>query len=283
MTAHDGESMASFSTSWTTDYSQTASLRLPSARCAPLVDSAAQPTGLASCASQQSTSSQIGAGLSTATPSLLEVWKEILDTGRLTGALDLIFSSAMLVFTLQYYGEFLRWHENRSDVETFATLSDPILPSLNAVDFSVPLFALAYGSLLLFLWYARATPNVLAEAMQTHALVMWVRMVALYLTPLEAPTGTIPLVDPIAHADGIVFVRDLFFSGHTATTSVSFLVCRRQHAQWKALFLAMALITACLVLWQKTHYTIDVFAAPFFVYTSHGCVREVRALLRAQG
>lgn len=100
--------------------------------------------------------------------------------------------------------------------------------------------------------------------------------IALYLTPLEAPQGTIPLVDPIAHADGTVFVRDLFFSGHTATTYLVFLVCRRAHWRWKALFFAVAVATGAMVVVQKTHYTIDVFAAPFFVYTAHGVVQDVR-------
>lgn len=86
----------------------------------------------------------------------------------------------------------------------------------------------------------------------------------------------IPLVDPIAHADGNIFVRDLFFSGHTATTYLVFLVCRRVHWRWKTLFLAVALMTGSMVVVQKTHYTIDVFAAPFFVYTSHGIIQELR-------
>lgn len=86
----------------------------------------------------------------------------------------------------------------------------------------------------------------------------------------------IPLIDPIAHADGTILVRDLFFSGHTATTFLVFLVCRCGHWHWKILFLVVALATGAMIVVQKIHYTIDVFAAPFFVYTSHGIIQEIR-------
>lgn len=104
--------------------------------------------------------------------------------------------------------------------------------------------------------------------------------VALFLTPLEAPRGMVLLVDPIAHADGTILVRDLFFSGHTATTCLVFLVCRREHWGWKMLFFLITLATGSMVMVQKTHYTIDVFAAPFFVYTSHGIVQEFRRMCK---
>ena len=73
-----------------------------------------------------------------------------------------------------------------------------------------------------------------------------------------------------------MYVRDLFFSGHTATTFLAFVATRRQHAAWKALFFGLFAATAAMVLVQKTHYTIDVFAAPFFVYTINSVVREAR-------
>ncbi|KAF1323455.1 hypothetical protein FI667_g10567, partial [Globisporangium splendens] len=204
------------------------------------------------------------------------VWTQKFSQSQWKSKMDFALSVAALVCTIHSYGKFLRWHEERTDIAGFAGLSDPILPFLNAYDLSMPLFFLVYGAIILGCVYGFDKPDLLIEFSQTNTLVMWVRMIALFLTPLEAPHGMIVLVDPIAHADGTIFVRDLFFSGHTATTCLVFLVCRREHWRWKMLFFAIACLTGSMVVVQKTHYTIDVFAAPFFVYTSHGIVQELR-------
>ncbi|RHY86601.1 hypothetical protein DYB37_006135 [Aphanomyces astaci] len=179
-------------------------------------------------------------------------------------------------WTLQIYQVFLRWNETRTDIQGFALLHDPVLHQLTPVDYSLPLFFLVYGSVILALVvYGRNKPDFVMELLQAKTCM------ALYLVPLEAPMDTIPLIDPIAGSDGIVLMRDLFFSGHTATTFLVFLTCRRHDTAWKGLFFVMAATTAIMVTLQKTHYAIDVFAAPFFVYTCHGLVFEVRSACRA--
>ncbi|KAF0687109.1 Aste57867_21080 [Aphanomyces stellatus] len=195
--------------------------------------------------------------------------------------MDIICSMAALVWSLQIYQAFLRWNETRNDIHGFVLLHDPILRQLTPHDFSIPLFFLVYGSVILALFYGRNKPDFVLETLQAKTCVVWMRMAALFLVPLEAPADTIPLVDPIAGGDGIVLMRDLFFSGHTATTFLMFLVCRRQDGWWKLLFLSMAATTAAMVTLQKTHYAIDVFAAPFFVYTCHGVVFEARRHFKA--
>lgn len=80
-------------------------------------------------------------------------------------------------FTIQTYGRFLCWHEDRSDIDRFAALSDPVLPYLDAHDFSTPLFFLVYGSILAGFVYGFDKPDLLIEFSQTNALVMWIRMV----------------------------------------------------------------------------------------------------------
>ncbi len=81
-------------------------------------------------------------------------------------------------YTIQYYAAFLKWHENRTDIEGFATLSDPILPLLTPRDLSVPLFFMAYGSIFSSLFYSRKRPDLIIEFLQTNALVICVRMVS---------------------------------------------------------------------------------------------------------
>ncbi|ETV86739.1 hypothetical protein H257_01831 [Aphanomyces astaci] len=200
----------------------------------------------------------------------------------LSSKVDIVGTLSALVWTLQIYQVFLRWNETRTDIQGFALLHDPVLHQLTPVDYSLPLFFLVYGSVILALVvYGRNKPDFVMELLQAKTCVIYMRMMALYLVPLEAPMDTIPLIDPIAGSDGIVLMRDLFFSGHTATTFLVFLTCRRHDTAWKGLFFVMAATTAIMVTLQKTHYAIDVFAAPFFVYTCHGLVFEVRSACRA--
>ncbi|CAK4072260.1 unnamed protein product [Aphanomyces euteiches] len=199
----------------------------------------------------------------------------------LASKVDIIGSVCALVWSLQIYQNFLRWNETRTDIHGFALLHDPVLRQLTPHDFSLPLFFLVYGAVILALVYGRNKPDFVMEFLQAKTCVVWMRMVALFLVPLEVPADTIPLIDPIAGGDGVVLMRDLFFSGHTATTFLAFLTCRRQDWSWKLFFLCMALTTAAMVTLQKTHYAIDVFAAPFFVYTCHGVVYELRSQYNA--
>jgi membrane-associated phospholipid phosphatase len=87
-------------------------------------------------------------------------------------------------------------------------------------------------------------------------------MVTVYVFTLEAPKGIIPLEDPflakVVYGNN-TFVKDLFFSGHTCTLFMLFLIERKPWAKW-VLGTATALI-ALLLVWQRVHYTIDVIGA----------------------
>ncbi|GLE01233.1 hypothetical protein PINS_up010063 [Pythium insidiosum] len=173
------------------------------------------------------------------------------------------------------YHIFLRWHETRTDV-TFAVLSDPLHRFFEPVDCSLALSVIVYGAVVLAFRYSMPRPDHFFEYMQTHTLVITLRMLALYLTPLEAPPGTVPLVDPIAHPDGAVLVRDLFYSGHTAATFTIFIGVRRQDTRWRLFFGLCCVLTAVLVVLMKAHYVIDVLAAPCFVHSAHSLVVTAR-------
>jgi membrane-associated phospholipid phosphatase len=94
------------------------------------------------------------------------------------------------------------------------------------------------------------------------------RMIAMYLLPLDPPPAMIPLQDPMVEffGTGKLLTRDLFFSGHTSTLFLLFLVTPR--GILKSLFLGCTILVAVAVLVQHVHYTIDVFAAPFFAYAA---------------
>ncbi|KAJ0410639.1 hypothetical protein ATCC90586_009120 [Pythium insidiosum] len=202
-------------------------------------------------------------------------WSRKLLHSGWTGPADAVFSLVACSVASHAYHIFLRWHETRTDV-AFAVLSDPLHTFFEPVDCSLALSVLVYGSVVLAFYYSLPRPDHFFEYMQTHTLVITLRMLALYLTPLEAPPGTVPLVDPIAHPDGAVLVRDLFFSGHTAATFTIFIGVRRQDTRWRLFFGLSFVVTAMLVVLMKAHYVLDVLAAPCFVHSAHSLVVTAR-------
>ena len=88
----------------------------------------------------------------------------------------------------------------------------------------------------------------------------------MYLMPLEAPEKLIVLKDPFVEmfGSGESLTKDLFFSGHTATLFMLFLVVESKRLKYY-FWQVQSLLEWQLVL-QHVHYVIDVFAAPFFTY-----------------
>ncbi len=62
-------------------------------------------------------------------------------------------------------------------------------------------------------------PRALVIGVQAYALLIVLRMVAMYVTALEPPSDMIALNDPLIETvlKGKLLTRDLFFSGHTST------------------------------------------------------------------
>ena len=91
----------------------------------------------------------------------------------------------------------------------------------------------------------------------------------MYLLPLEPPVKMIILNDPFVEffGTGQTLTKDLFFSGHTATLFILFLVSEKKII--KTVFLISTIAVAISVLLQHVHYTIDVFAAVFFTYACY--------------
>jgi membrane-associated phospholipid phosphatase len=97
-------------------------------------------------------------------------------------------------------------------------------------------------------------------------------MIAMYSVPLEAPVTLIPLNDPFVQlfGTGQILEKDLFFSGHTATLFLLFLISDNKIL--KLFFLISTLFVAVSVLLQHVHYSVDVIAAPFFAFASYKIV-----------
>ncbi|GAC1371665.1 MAG: hypothetical protein NVS3B25_19440 [Hymenobacter sp.] len=145
-------------------------------------------------------------------------------------------------------------------------LADPLVALLPVRDTSNLTFALIYGSILGTLLYLAPRPKLLLRALWAYYLLQLLRMSTLWLLPLNPPTALVALHDPVMDRLFEVtthpIVRDLFFSGHTATMALLTLAGRGR--RWRlALGLATAVV-GLLVLVQRVHYSYDVLAAPLF-------------------
>jgi len=101
------------------------------------------------------------------------------------------------------------------------------------------------------------------------------RSIAMYLTPFEAPETLLLLNDPFVQlfGKGDILTKDLFFSGHTATLFLLFLLA--QNKLLKSFFLISTILVGTAVLLQHVHYAIDVFVAPFVAYGSYRIIKNL--------
>ncbi|GAB3586248.1 phosphatase PAP2-related protein [Hymenobacter daeguensis] len=145
-------------------------------------------------------------------------------------------------------------------------LPDPLLALLPVHDVSTPTFALIYGAIAATLVLLLPRPLLLLRALWAYYFLQLLRILTLWLVPLEPPTDLILLSDPVMDRIFEVttqpIVRDLFFSGHTATM-VLLLLAGRGHV-WRWALALMTVAVGLLVLVQRVHYSYDVLAAPLF-------------------
>jgi hypothetical protein len=94
------------------------------------------------------------------------------------------------------------------------------------------------------------------------------------LHPFDLWAAWRALVDPVATVfgggAGVYLTKDMFFSGHIATTFMLFLFARRLGGRAPWVFLALQLVTLAVVLLSHLHYTIDIvgaYAIVFCVFT----------------
>ena len=177
----------------------------------------------------------------------------------------LLITLPLLVVTLSVLARFLEGVEQRPGV----VLSDPVLALFAPHDVTWLTFLLIYAGLFGAIAILMHDPRRLLLAIHTYMIMVVFRMCAMSLLPLDAPQTMIPLTDPFVEyfGTGIPLSKDLFFSGHTSTLFL--LGLTMQARRWRTVFFFCTAAVACCVLIQHIHYTVDVFVAPFFAYTSY--------------
>ncbi len=155
-------------------------------------------------------------------------------------------------------------------------------PSFDLVHSAIPFVEMpivhtfGFGAWLAFFLVASFTVERrrrFAAAVWAFSLLMLVRSGFLVLTPLGMPEGA-PHFDeyPVQAVAGLLdFRQALFFSGHTATPFLGFLLAR---TPWvRAVCLGFCVLLASEVLLARLHYSIDVGAAFFIAFGVHRAAR----------
>lgn len=184
------------------------------------------------------------------------IWKQAMGTKAYSKWLVavLVYLVGMVVFL----DHFLPFIDKRHGV----ILRDPLLAVMPPRDLSHWIFSVIYLSLFISIAYLVTKPGLLVQGLLTLAVVYTLRVLTLYMIPLEPPAGCVPLRDPfVLHLayGGVMVTRDLFFSGHTACLLTMVLVV---HKKTLRILLSLALVAVMvMLLFQHAHYTIDILGA----------------------
>ena len=175
----------------------------------------------------------------------------------------LIISTLLLIFGLWLMDCTGRY----ADRVAGASLGDIILDVLPIVNFT-HFYVYIYLGFLIFLiayplfGYAKKLPFTIFCV----ALVAIVRAIFVAMTHLGPPVGDIQLVlTGLPEFIKNLFCKaDLFFSGHVAVPLLGFFIFSDRKIRW--FWLIVAIFEGVINLIMHTHYSIDIFAAPFFSY-----------------
>lgn len=189
---------------------------------------------------------------------LIENWKTAYKDKRFgIFFLGVFVFFLICAFTIRW---FLVFNESRAGI----IFDDPVLKLFKPKDFTWFIFFIEHTSILTALYLMLQKPHHFARFGIAYSLLLLFRMATMWLVPLEPPPFMIILQDPLisTFTHSVTPVKDLFFSGHTATLFLIFWCLEKSKV--RRIYLINAFIVAILIVGQHAHYSIDVLAAPAF-------------------
>src|ERR1035437_5978863 len=167
---------------------------------------------------------------------LFRAWKIFLIRNH--NKKELFFTVILLAAVLLSFTRFLNYVELRAGF----TFRDPLLKLFTPFDLTWVIFGLIYAGLIIAIFFFIKDPHLFLTALQSYLVLVIFRTAAMYLLPLNPPPDMIPLNDPFVQifGSGEILTKDLFFSGHTATLFLLFLVANKRIL--KVIFLSFAVI-----------------------------------------
>jgi hypothetical protein len=193
---------------------------------------------------------------------LKTIWTNVLEEKDFARRFYINFAFCFVTYIA--FAQLVAMNKDRPGV----VLNDVVQNMLPPHNFSPFIFLLTYSGIVLFLRHFIYYPKVLYYAFQGFTAIFIVRTILIFLIPLAAPLGQIVLVDPFLDCfvpgSSSELTNDLFFSGHISDLSF-FIFCSPE--KWlKYWLIGTACVVGVLLIWQRVHYSADVFAAPFFAY-----------------
>lgn len=147
------------------------------------------------------------------------------------------------------------------------------LPTLD-IDAAIMAVTLIFTAIVLGCYIAK--PKYINFGLKAAAIFIIIRAFFITLTHLGASPHELQF-DPKSVWYGLYNLLynthgDFFFSGHTGLPFLTALIFWEEKV-WRYLFLATTVIFGVAVLIAHIHYSIDVFAAPFIVYSIFAVAR----------
>ena len=176
-----------------------------------------------------------------------DTWEDFLSVKK-----RLMLFSALVVTGTSFvamFSKFMIWNEKRAGT----VFDDPILQWMDPVNLSritMPLTLIPIFAGLVFIF---SKPKTTVYFFFAAVFICTLRALTMLLVPLEN-----------LFYGGQVLQKDLFFSGHTANIVLIGLLT--DDLRMRKLLFSIACIVGFLLMWQRVHYSFDVFAAPFFAY-----------------
>ncbi len=186
----------------------------------------------------------------------------ILDTNE-TLRWATISSLIMVIIGFYLMTHWLEFNETRLGY----SLYDPILDLVSPKNFTYEIFFSTYAAIFLGLGFSLRTPWMMVRTNMSILALLGLRMVSMYLVPLEPPANIIPLEDSFLMStvySNKILMKDLFFSGHTASIALLIFLVEKK---WVSLVLLLCGVTVgTLLIMQHVHYSIDILGGFFFAW-----------------
>lgn len=187
--------------------------------------------------------------------------------------MEIIILPFVLTITTWFYVQrMLPWQEKRQDL---TLLSDRLLDAWPLYDTGYIVNGIQH---FLYIFYFRqivmqelipSTPLLL-----TWILLIWTRMIMLYLCPFKVHPKVKILKDPIHDIvieKNKTFIHDLFFSGHVSSTVIMGLTT----TVYSEIYFIAGFLISLAMLWSKIHYTIDIIVAPYVAFGSYELAKKI--------
>jgi len=157
-------------------------------------------------------------------------------------------------------------------------VGDLLLDNLPVVNLDFFIVQGALVSTLLVLVFFLLNPNYLPFSLKALSLFILIRSFFISLTHLGVNLNQITLNTNSFGFDIYEFLyhgkNDFFFSGHVGASFLLALLFWKKKF-WRNLFLIISVIFGISMILAHMHYSIDIFAAPFIVFSIYIVSKEI--------